>query len=182
MHNFSNFDSEVQKTIEWLKNELAAIRAGRATAQLIEGIKVDYYGSRTPIAHAASIIVQDAKTIVIQPWDKSLIPALEKAISASSLGMSPVLDGDKIRLMLPELTGERRAELVRLVGEKLEEAKVSIRKFRSETGDEIQKRERDKEIGEDEKFRLKSELQKKVDEATVRLDELARKKNEEINS
>ena len=182
MYNFSNFNSEVQKTIEWLKSELAAIRAGRATPQLVEGVKVDYYGSPTPIAHAASIIVQDAKTIIIQPWDKSMIPAFEKAILNASLGMSPVVDGDKIRLTLPELTGERRVQLAKLVGEKLEESKVSIRKFRAETWEDIQEREKKKEMSEDEKFRLKEELQKKVDEAVAQLEVAAEKKREEISS
>ena len=182
MYNFANFNSEVQKTSEWLKNELGAIRAGRATPQLVEGVRVDYYGSPTPITHAASIIVQDAKTIVIQPWDKSMIPAFEKAILSAALGMSPVIDGDKIRLTLPELTGERRVQLAKLAGEKLEEAKVSIRKSRTETWDDIQEREKKKEMSEDEKFRLKEELQKKVDQAVAQLELLAEKKREEISS
>ena len=182
MYDFSKLNGEIEKTCGWLGGELGTIRAGRATPQLVENIKVDFYGTPTPIGHTASIMIQNAKTIIIQPWDKGLLPAIEKAISSSQLGIMPITEGDKVRLTLPELTGERRTQLLKLTGEKLEEAKVSIRKLRTETWEDIQEREKNKELSEDEKFRLKDELQKKIDGAITQLEGLADKKRTEVNS
>jgi len=182
MYDFSKLNNDSSKVADWLKNELGVIRAGRANPQLVEEIKIDYYGSPTPIKHIATITIQDAKTIIIQPWDKKSIPLIEKAISVSQAGVNPISDGDKVRVSLPELTGERRTQLTKLVGEKLEEAKISLRKLRASTLDDIDEKEKNKQISEDEKFRLKDELQKKVDEATKRLEDIADKKKLEINS
>lgn len=182
MYDFLKFNRGAEALADHLKSELASIRAGRITPQLVEGIKADCYGSPTPIPHIASITVADPKTLVIQPWDKSLAPAIEKAITSSQLGINPVLDGDKLRIILPELTGERRIQLAKLVKEKLEEAKIALRQLRSESLDDISEKEKSKVFGEDEKFRLKDELQEKVDEVTARLEETAQKKIDEISA
>lgn len=181
MYDFSKFNRATDAIAEHLKNELGSIRAGRVTPQLVEGIKADCYGTPTLIPHIASITVADPKTLVIQPWDKGLVPAIEKAITSAQLGINPVSDGDKLRIILPELTGERRNQLAKLVKEKLEEAKISLRQLRGETLDDISEKEKNKVFGEDEKFRLKDELQKKMDEVTLRLEETAQKKLNEIN-
>lgn len=181
MYDFSKFNRGAEALAEHLKSEFGTIRAGRVTPQLVEGIKADCYGSPTPIPHMASIMVADPKTLVIQPWDKSLVPAIEKAISSSQLGINPVSDGDKLRVILPELTGERRSQLVKLVKEKLEETKIALRQLRSETMDDISEEEKNKVFGEDEKFRLKDELQKRVDEIAARLEGTVQKKIDEIN-
>lgn len=181
MYYFSKFDRETEATVEHFKSELSSIRAGRATPQLVEEIKADCYGTMTTIAHVASITVTDPRTLIIQPWDKNLLPAIGKAISSARPGINPVSDGATLRIVMPELTGERRNQLVKLAGEKLEEAKISVRKFRSQTLDDIVEKEKNKEISEDEKFRLKDELQKKVDEVSTRLEKIAQKKLDEIN-
>lgn len=180
MYDFSKFNRESDALTAHFKSELSSIRAGRVTPQLVEELKADCYGALTSITHIASIAVADPKTLVIQPWDKNLLPAIEKAITSSQLGIRPVSDGDKLRVVIPELTGERRNQLVKLVGEKLEEAKISLRQLRSETMEDIAGKEKNNEFGEDEKFRLKDELQKKVEETTARLEEAAQKKKNEI--
>lgn len=181
MYDFSKFNREAEAVTEHFKSELASVRAGRVMPQLVEGIKADCYGTMTPITHVASITVADQKTLVIQPWDRNLLPAIEKAISSSQLGINPVSDGIVLRIVMPELTGERRIQLAKIIGEKLEEAKISLRILRSQTTDDIAGKEKNKEFGEDEKFRLKDALQKKVDETIARLEEIAQKKKDEIN-
>ena len=181
-YDFSFFTKESQKIKEWLGQEVSGLRTGRASPQLIENIKADYYGTATPIKHMAAISIQDARTIVIQPWDKGALPAIEKAINQSDVGIQPIVDKDIIRLTLPELTGERREQLKKVVREKLEESKVTLRKLRHDILSDIEKREEEKEISEDEKFRLKEDLQKQIDGLGKELDGIAERKTKEIES
>lgn len=181
-YDFYYLKNESQKIKEWFQNEISGLRTGRASPQLIENIKADYYGTPTPIQHMAAISIQDARTIVIQPWDKSALPAIEKAINQSDIGIQPIADKDIIRLTLPELTGERREQLKKVVREKLEESKVTLRKLRHEIVSDIENKEKEKEISEDEKFRLKEELQKQIDAGSKELDELGERKTKEIES
>lgn len=181
-YNFSKFEEETKRNKDRLANEIGGLRTGRASPQLVENITVDYYNKMTPIKHLAAIIIADAKTIVIQPWDKNALPLIEKAISQSQLNIQPIADKDTIRLSLPELTGERRAQLIKIVKEKLEESKVTLRKIRTSCWEDIQKKEKDHIISEDEKFRFKEELQEKVDVASKELDGIAERKIKEIES
>lgn len=181
-YDFSRLESEVKKIKEWLAGEIAGVRAGSASPQLVENIKADYYGTPTPIKHMAAIHIADARTIIIQPWDKNAIPPIEKAILQSDVGIAPIVDKDAIRLTLPELTGERRAQLAKIVKEKLEEARIALRNERHEVWEDIQNKEKDKEISEDEKFRLKDELQKKVATIIKELESIVEKKVKEIES
>lgn len=168
------------QAVKHFEEEIAALRTGRANPALVENIKVNAYGAVNPIKNLASIAVEDARTLLIQPWDKSLLEALAKGIEASGLGLKPTVTKDLLRLHLPELTHERRETLRKLLREKLEETRVLLRKARDEVWREIQERERRKEISEDEKFRLKEEMEKKMREAMEKLDAAAEKKEKEI--
>lgn len=179
-YSFSGFDNETEKIKEWFKREIDALRTGRASPALVKDIGVEYYGTKTKIESMASIAISDARTIVIQPWDKQAVEAVEKAIRNSNIGLQPVIDKETIRVILPELTGQRRQFLMDMVGEKLEEARVSLRKARDTISKDIQEAERQGQFGEDEKFRLKNELQKKTDSFNEILREMAERKKEEI--
>ncbi|MBU0596614.1 ribosome recycling factor, partial [Patescibacteria group bacterium] len=149
-------------SMEHLKSEVATLRTGRATPALVEDIIVDAYSIKQPLKAVASIMVTDAKTLTIDAWDKSLIPAIESAMAKSQLGFNPVNDGKVIRLPLPELTQERRQELIKLLHQKLEHARIAIRQIREEVRQDILKAEKDKEIGEDDKYGFQEELDKLV--------------------
>lgn len=182
MYNLSKFENSAGKIKDRLISDMSAIRTGRASPALVKDIMVEYYGSKMKLEGMASVGVQDARTLTIQPWDKGAIESIEKAIRSSNLGLQPVVDKDMIRIILPELTGERRVALSKLVGEKTEESRIALRRERDEVWKDIQEKERAKSISEDEKFRLKDELQKKVDRFNKDLDELAEKKRTEISS
>ncbi len=171
-----------EKAVEHLKGEIAVLRTGRATPALVEDIPVDSYGAKQPIKAVASISVQDAKTIVVDLWDKSLITAVESAIANSNLGISPVNDGKVIRLPLPELTQDRRQELIKLLHQKLENARITVRKIREEVRKDIDDMIKNKEIGEDEKYSLQEELEKLVKEYNDKVKEVGDNKEKEINT
>ncbi len=179
-YDFAPFDKEIRETEEWLTRELSGIRTGRAAPALLDGVKVDAYGSRTPLNQVGSMTVEDARTIRISPWDKSLIKAIEKAINEADLGVSAGSDEQGLRISFPELTAERRQMLVKLANEKVEQAKVTLRGKRAETIKYLEASEKDG-VSKDEIFRLKEEVQKRVDKATEVLDGLAKKKQEEIS-
>jgi ribosome recycling factor len=174
------FDMELSEAREWFRSEISSLRTGRATPALVEDIPVDYYGVKTPLKHIASISTPDAKSVVIQPWDKGALEALGKAIEHSSLGLAPIADGDHIRLSLPPLTEERRKDLLKLLNAKMEEARVRSRRARDETWKKIQYAEKDKTIAEDDKFRIKDELQKKMDQFNADMETAREKKEKEI--
>ena len=156
--------NEFAAVIDFLKTDLSALRTGRASAAMLDVITVDAYGSRQPVKNVASISVADAKTIVLDPWDKSLMGAVEKGARDSGLGINPVNDGRVIRLVLPDLTSERRQELVKVLHQKLEQARISVRKVREDIREKINQEEKAKTIGEDGKFKLQEDLEKMVKE------------------
>ena len=168
------------KAIEHLRNEISSLRTGRATPASVEDVHVEAYGTIQEMKAVASISVADAKTINIQPWDKSVLQAIETAIRNSDLGLNPVNDGIMIRLILPDLTTERRAELVKVLSKKLEEARIAIRKMREDVRTQIEKVEKAKEIGEDEKFGLQDDLEEMVKEYNDLIRQIGEEKEIEI--
>ena len=174
-------ETRMQAAIEALAREFAGVRTGRASTGLLEGMRVDYYGTPTPVAQVAAISVPDPKTLLIQPWDPSLISAVEKAIMKSDLGLTPTSDGKSIRLSLPPLTEERRRQLAKVVGKLAEDARVAIRNIRREANEKLKAREKkEKAISEDESRRGQEQIQKTTDRHIRGVDELLQKKEEEI--
>lgn len=167
-------------TIEHLTKELATLRTGRATPTLVEDVRVHAYDSVMELKGLASIGVQDAKTLIIDPWDKSLIPAIEKGIRDSGSGFSPATDGGIIRLLMPQMTEENRKAIVKIMKEKLEEARIAIRGVREQLREDILEKEKNKEMGEDEKFKLLDELEKMTKEFNEIISEMGEKKENEI--
>lgn len=181
-YNFNSFKESVKAKETWLAGEFGGLRTGRVTPAILDSVQVESYGSRMPIAHVAAVSIEDAKTLKITPWDSSMVKAIEKAIQIANLGVSAVPDNTGIRLSFPDLTEDRRKSLVKIVKTKLEEARVAIRQERDKTMNDIQAKEKAHEITEDDRFRLKEELQKLVDAANKNLETLAEKKEAEIMS
>ena len=181
VYDFSIFKKRITEVEGWLTKELSMIRTGRAAPAILDSVRIESYGAHMPISHVAGIIVEDAKTIRITPWDKEHIKAIEKAIGSHGLGVSVSTDDQGIRVIFPELTSERRAALMKVVHGKHEEARVSARKARDEAWDDIQKKEREGKIPEDDKFRFKDEMQKTVDGANKKFDEMVERKGREIS-
>lgn len=179
-YNFSNFKSRSEEVKSWLNSEYSSLRTGRATPLLLDSVMVDSYGSKVPIKHLANINIEDAKTLRLTPWDQGQIKAIETAIAASNIGVSTSPDSSSIRVIFPDLTQERRQLIVKLIKEKLEEAKVSLRKEREKVLSDINNKEKDGNISEDEKFRYRDELQKIVDDVNDQFDKIADKKMKEI--
>jgi len=169
-----------QKAIDHLHHEYGKLQTGRASAGLVEGIEVENYGTRMPIKALASISVPDAKTIAIQPWDRGSMSSIEKAIQESGIGLNPQNDGLVIRLNLPPLTEERRRDLVKVVHQLSEDARISIRQGRHEAIDELKRMEKEKEISEDERIGKEKKMQESVDEYNKKVEELAKKKETDI--
>ncbi|MBD2862788.1 MULTISPECIES: ribosome recycling factor [Paenibacillus] len=174
-----NAEERMEKAIGALKRELAALRAGRATPALLDRIQVEYYGSMTPVNQLANINTPDSRTLMIQPWDKSSMGAIEKAILKSELGLTPSNDGSAIRLSIPPLTEERRGELVKMTKKYGEEAKVAIRNIRRDANDEIKKLEKTT-ISEDESRRHQDDIQKSTDKFIAETDKVLAAKEKEI--
>jgi len=170
----------LEKTINYLKSELLGLQAGRATPSLIENLEVNAYGQKMLLKELGAIQVPEPRLIIIKPWDKEIITNIEAAIRESKIGISPVTEEDFIRLNVPPLSEERRKELVKIVNEKIEECKVSVRRSREEVWREIQEMEKNKEITEDDRYKAKDELQKLIDEYNKKIDEMKKKKEEEI--
>lgn len=176
----ANHEVRLEKSIAALKREFGSLRAGRATPSLLDKVMVDYYGTPTPVNQVAKVSVPEPRMIMIQPWEKGLMHDIEKAIMKSDLGLSPNSDGTAIRLSIPQLTQERRQELVKTVGKKAEEAKVAIRNIRRDGNDAIKKLEKDKEITEDESKKGQESVQKLVDRYIKNVDVLKEAKEKEI--
>jgi len=168
------------KSITALKNELKRIRTGRASQALLDGIKVDYYGTLTPINQMASISVPESRLITIQPWDVSVIGNIEKAILKSDLGLTPANDGKIIRIAIPPLTEERRKELVKVVSKTAEEYKVAIRNIRRDSNEQLKEFKKSGDISEDEAFKAQDEVQKITDEYIKLIDDVYQEKEKEI--
>lgn len=173
-------EKRMQKVIETFKKELLRIRTGRASPAILEGITVDYYGTQVPINQVANISVPDARLIVIQPWDKSMIPAIEKAIQASDLGLNPQSDGNITRLPIPPLSEERRKEIFKNCKKHGEESKVAIRNIRRDANEKLKKELKDKVITEDEEKKGVDEIQKLTDRYVKMVDDILSQKEKEI--
>lgn len=156
-------DTRMKKTLEAMKRDYASIRTGRASPSLVENYKVDYYGTQTPLSQVATILCPEARLIVIQPWDKSMLVTIEKMLQKSGLGINPANDGNVLRLNLPPLSEERRAELAKMVRKRAEEGKIALRNIRRESMESLQKKEKKKEISQDELKVGETKIQKLVD-------------------
>ncbi len=166
----------------WLEKEFAAIRTGRATPALLDGVRVEAYGSMMPLNQVGSVGVEDARTIRIAPWDTTQIAAIERALREADLGVSVMTDSAGVRVVFPELTGERRVQLKKLAKGKLEEARIAVRGARDEAQKDIERQFKDGEMSEDDKFTAKEKLQKLIDEANRSLEVLFEKKDAELDS
>jgi len=180
-YDFSACKEHLKGAEDHFLDQLATLRTGRATPALLDSVQAESYGSRTPIKHLASITIEDPRTLRVTPWDKQAVKDIETAIAAANLGVSTASDSNGLRVVFPELTSERRQMLIKLSREKLEEARISVRAVRDEIWNAIQAKEKEGGMSEDEKFRLKDELQKLIDAANKRLEALADKKEEEIS-
>lgn len=176
----SDVKERMEKAISSLKKELSSIRAGRANPSLLDKIVVEYYGANTPLNQLANITTPDPRTLIIQPWDKSVASEIEKAILKSELGLTPNNDGVVIRINIPSLTEERRKELVKLVKKTGEESKVAIRNIRRDGNDELKKIEKSGEISEDDSRRTQEEIQKLTDKYIDEIDKIVSHKEDEI--
>lgn len=171
---------DLEKAIEYFRNELGKIRTGRANPALVENLLVDYYGAKTPLLQIASINTPEPRLIVIQPWDKGALVAIESAIRESDLNLNPNNDGTLVRINIPMLTEERRKEMVKVLNQKAEEGRIGIRNVREEIWKEIQDAEKKGEMSEDDKFKGKEKLQEIVDEYNKKIEEIRTKKDAEI--
>ena len=173
-------EERMGKALEAMKRELASIRTGKATSSLLDGIQVDYYGTMTPLSQVANISAPDPRLLVVQPWEKKLIPEIVKAIQKSDLGLNPQSDPNVVRLPIPPLTEERRRDLAKVVKKVGEEGKVAIRNIRRDSNDAFKKAEKDKDISEDESRKGQEQVQKITDDHIEKLDEMLKKKEQEI--
>jgi len=181
-YNFSGFNQKIEDTKEWLSKELSTIRTGRAAPAILDSVSVMSYGAKVPIKQIASIGVEDARTLRVSPWNSDQIRDLENAINGANLGLSVVVDEKGVRAIFPELTTDRRETLIKTAKEKAEQAKITIRGERDEIWNDIQDKQKGGELTEDEKFRLKDEMQKIVDEGNKALEGMASRKEAEISS
>jgi ribosome recycling factor len=173
-------EERMKKALETIRHEVATIRTNRATTSLLDGIKVDYYGSPTPLQQVASVSVPEPRMLVVQPWERGTLHEIVKAIQKSDLGLNPVDDGTVIRLSLPTLTEERRKDLVKVLGRLIEDGRVRIRTIRHELNDELKKLEKGHKVSEDDAKKSRNDVQKLHDRYIAHLDELFQKKQVEI--
>lgn len=173
-------DHKMARAVEALERDLQGIRTGRASTSLVERIHVDYYGTQTALNQLAGISVPEPHQIVIQPWDRSVLGAIEKAIIKSDIGLTPNVDGTVVRLTIPQLTEERRRDLVRVVHKRMEEARVEIRNLRRDAADQLKKLERDGELGTDDVYRLLEGIQKTTDRHIAEVDRVGGAKEQEV--
>ncbi len=180
--DLNTFKQDISKASLWLSSELSLVRTGRASVSVLDLVKIDAYGSQMSIKELATISIEDPKTIRISPFDHSITKDIEKALISSNLGLSVNVDDKGLRLIFPELTSERRAGLLKLAKQKLEDAKASVRVEREKFIKDVEKKQKEGTISEDQKFRYKNDIQKLVDESTKILDDIFTKKEKEIES
>lgn len=173
-------EANMKKTVDVVKKEFASLRAGRATPALLDKINVNYYGTPTPVSQMANITAPEARLLVVQPWDKTALPEIEKAILKSDLGINPASDGTVIRLAIPQLTQERRQDLVKTIRKKAEEGRVAIRNVRRDANDALKAKEKKGEISEDELRRTQDEVQKLTDKYIKEIDQITGNKEQEV--
>jgi ribosome recycling factor len=171
---------KMSRSIEAFRKELGKIRTGRASFSLLDGIKVDYYGTLTPLQQVGTLSVPESRLITITPWDAKMVGSIEKAIQASGLGLNPSNDGKVVRIPIPPLTEERRKDLVRVVKKMAEDARIAVRNIRRESIERIKEREKKKEISEDEMKRGQDRVQKETDSFVKKIDEILKAKEQEI--
>lgn len=179
-YNFSSVQTQKAAIADWLKSEYRSIQTGRATPQVLDLVHIDMYGARTALAHAAGITIEDPRTIRVAPWDKSVIGQMEKAINDADLGLSVSSDSDGLRVHFPSLTTETRQKLVKLLKDRLEDARVRVRSLREDTNKAIDAEAKEGLYGEDEQRRYREEMQKIVDGANQELEDLFQKKEKEV--
>lgn len=179
-YNFGDTEKKKNEIVEWLQNEYRSIQTGRATPNVLDLVSIDMYGARTPVAHAGSINIEDPRTLRVAPWDKSIIGAMEKAINDADLGLSVSSDDQGLRVHFPALTTETRQKLVKLLKDRLEDARIRVRGLREETNKDIDARAKEGEYGEDDQHRYREEMQKLVDAANMELEGLFEKKEKEV--
>ena len=179
-YNFSNLKAELKKVEEFLAKEYSQLNIGRASPIVLDSLMVESYGSHVPIKNVASVSIEDPKTLRITPWDKSQVKGIEKSIVAANLGLSVAPDDAGLRVIFPQLTTESRESLVKVLKDKLEESRISVRREREQVWDDIQKQEKEGKMTEDEKFRSKDDLQKVVDEANKKLEAIFGRKEKEV--
>lgn len=181
-YNLSTFKKELEETKVWLSREFSTLRSSQATPAMLDNVRVESYGTLMPLNQVGSISLEDSRTIRIAPWDTTQISIIEKAVRDADLGLSTVTDGKGVRAILPELSSERREQVVKVMKEKLEDARVKVRKLRDDTKTDIAKKEKGGEIAEDEKFRGLEAMQDMVTAVNNELDEMAAAKEAEIRS
>jgi ribosome recycling factor len=179
-YSFSDLDAHIKETEEWLVRELSTIRTGRATPAILDSVRVEVYGARTPLNQIGSVTIEDPRTLRVVPWDKSLLKDAEKAITDADLGVSVGTDDIGLRVFFPELTADRRTMLMKVANDKVEQAKVTLRGHRATAIKDIEAAEKDGGMGKDDVVRLKEEVQKKIDAGSEALEALAKRKHDEI--
>lgn len=179
-YNFSVFKQNIKNLEDWLKGEMSGIRTGRANPAILDGVKVESYGTFMPVNQVGNVSVEDSRMIRITPWDSSFTKVIEKAITDSNLGLSVSADDKGVRVSFPELTTDRRQALIKIAKQKLEDARVTLRGEREKVIKDLDAQEKTGTLSEDEKFRTKTELQKMVDEVNTNLDGMLSKKEKEI--
>jgi ribosome recycling factor len=177
---FNQTAENMDKSIEALKRDFATLRTGKVTTGIVDNIKVDYYGTMTALTQVGNVIATDATTISITPWEKTLLPVIEKAIQEANIGVNPNNDGDFIKLFFPPMTSEQRQEIVKQAKGMVENAKIAIRNVRKDGNDKIKKLEKDKEISEDESKKAQDQIQKLTDEHVAKIDEAFKVKEADI--
>lgn len=179
-YNFLNFKTELKKVEGFLSKEYSQLNIGRASPMVLDGVTVESYGSRVPLKNTASISIEDPKTLRVAPWDKNQIKDIEKAIISANLGLSVATDDLGIRVIFPQLTTQTRQTLIKVLREKLEEQRITVRRERERTWEDIQKKETEGKLTEDEKFKAKEDLQKIIDEVNKNLESSFEKKQKEV--
>jgi ribosome recycling factor len=179
-YNLNSLKDELKKAGQWLVKEFSHFHTGRANVSLLDAVVVSAYGAPQPIKNVASIMSEDPKTLRVTPWDKSTIKEIERGIAASNLGVSAIADEAGLRVIFPALTTERKQQILKLLKEKLEQARITVRQERDRTWSDVQAKEKEGKISEDDKYRLKDELQKLVDETNKNLEGAYKKKEEEL--
>ncbi len=179
-YNFSNFKAELKKVQDFLAKEYTQLNIGRASPLVLDGVSVESYGSRVPLKNVANISIEDPKTLRIAPWDKGQVKDIEKAITAANLGLSVATDDLGIRVIFPQLTTENRQSLAKVLKERLEEARITVRREREIVWKDVETKEKEAKLTEDEKFRAKDDLQKIIDEVNNNLEASFEKKQKEV--
>ncbi len=177
---YSELRDRMNRAVQTLESDYKRLRTGRASISLVDEIRVDYYGTATPLSQLSTLTIPDPRTIVIQPWDTSVVGEIEKAILKSDLGLTPMSDGKAIRINIPPLTAERRRDLVKVVKKKAEESKVAVRNIRRDIIEKTKELKKDKKVSEDEQFRAQDEIQKATDDYVKKIDTIYSAKEKEI--